>query len=158
MSICLVLAWKTGLCAKAIDLWLSPLSETLAPPGSIPSRLLLMACTHVFLLEILIWVCCWSGSSSPSSVRRSLSQVASLTASMSVIYSASVEERATVDCLFEHQLTGPPLSIKINPEVDFRLSLWSRSRVGKRGKLIFINLMLVFYNDGGFVLWVWTAF
>ena len=38
-----------------------------------------------------------------------------MAASVSAIYSASVEERATVACLFEHQLTGPPLSMKINP-------------------------------------------
>lgn len=51
------------------------------------------------------------------------SQVASFAANVKARYSASVDERATVDCLLQHQLTGPPLRIKMKPEVDFRLSL-----------------------------------
>ena len=54
---------------------------------------------------------------------RSYSQVASFAASVRAIYSALVDEKATVGCLFEHQLIGPPLSIKMKPEVDFQLFL-----------------------------------
>ena len=50
-------------------------------------------------------------------------QVPSFAANVKAIYSASVEDRATVDCLLEHQLTEPPLSMKMNLNVDFRLSL-----------------------------------
>lgn len=39
------------------------------------------------------------------------------------MYSASVDDNATVRCFFEHQLTGPPFSMKIKPEVDFQSSL-----------------------------------
>lgn len=46
-------------------------------------------------------------------------QQSSFDARVSVIYSASVDDKATVACLLEHQLTGPPLSIKMKPEVDF---------------------------------------
>ena len=53
----------------------------------------------------------------------SRNQVASFEASVKAIYSGSVDDSATVGCLLEHQLTGPPLSMKIKPEVDFRLSL-----------------------------------
>ncbi len=56
-------------------------------------------------------------------MRSRRSHVASLAASVRVMYSAFVDNKATVDCLFEHQLTGPPLSIKTKSEVDFRLSL-----------------------------------
>ena len=52
-------------------------------------------------------------------MRRSRSQVASLAASVKAMYSASVDDSATVDCRFEHQLTGPPFSINMKPEVDF---------------------------------------
>lgn len=48
--------------------------------------------------------------------------VASFAASVNAIYSALVDDRATVGYLLEHQLTGPPFSMKIKPEVDFRLS------------------------------------
>ena len=122
---CLVLAWNTGLCARARDPWLSPLSETVGSPslGLRLLRSLSIACTHEFLLETLISACCWSASNTPSSVRSRRSQVASLAASVSAMYSASVEEIATVNCLLEHQLIGPPFSIKMKPDVDFRLSL-----------------------------------
>ena len=50
---------------------------------------------------------------------RSRSHVASFGASVNATYSASVEESATVDWRFEHQLTGPPLSMKMYPDVDF---------------------------------------
>ncbi len=58
-----------------------------------------------------------------SSVSSRQSQVASLAANVSAIYSASVEEGATVDCLLGHQLIGPLFSMKMKPDVDFRLFL-----------------------------------
>ena len=67
--------------------------------------------------------CCLSGWSSPSSIKSSRSHVASFAARVRVMYSASVDNRTIVDCFFEHQLTGPLLSMKIKPEVDFWLSL-----------------------------------
>lgn len=39
------------------------------------------------------------------------------------ILSASGDDNSTVDCLFEHQLTGHPFIMNIKPEVVFRLSL-----------------------------------
>ena len=48
-------------------------------------------------------------------------------AKVSATYFASVDDRATVACLLEHQLTGPPLSMKMNLDVDF-LVAWSPSR------------------------------
>lgn len=51
------------------------------------------------------------------------SHVASFVARVKAMYSALVDDNAAVGCFFEHQLTGPSLSMKIKPEVDFRLSL-----------------------------------
>lgn len=48
--------------------------------------------------------------------------IASFAASINAMYSASVDNRATVGCLLEHQLTGPPFSMKMKPEVNFQLS------------------------------------
>ena len=50
------------------------------------------------------------------------SHIASFAANVNAIYSAWVDNKATVGCLLEYQLTGPPFSIKMKPEVDFRLS------------------------------------
>lgn len=49
--------------------------------------------------------------------------MASLAAKVSAVYFASVENRATFACLLEHQLISPPFSMKMNPDVDFRLFL-----------------------------------
>lgn len=46
--------------------------------------------------------------------------VASFAARVRAMYSASVDDNATVGCFFEHQLTGPPFNMKIKPEGDFR--------------------------------------
>ena len=35
------------------------------------------------------------------------------------MYSASVDDRAMIDCYFDDQLIGPPLSIKMYALVDF---------------------------------------
>lgn len=69
--------------------------------------------------------CCWSGHRRPSSVSRSLSQVVSFAARVRAIYSALVDDNATVDCFLEHQLTDPLFSIKMRPDVDLWLFLLS---------------------------------
>ena len=128
---CFVLAWKTGLWAKAIDPWLSTLSGIvmLVAGSSFPSQALSgskswwIAWAHVFCSDILMSACCSSSRRRPSAVKRSRNHVASLAANVKDIYSASVDDSATVDCLFEHQLTSPPFSMNIKPDVDFRLSL-----------------------------------
>lgn len=69
--------------------------------GYIYLRLLLMTCTHVFLL-VLIWVYCWSSFRSSSLVNKRLSKVASLATSMIAIYLTSTDENVTVAYFFEH--------------------------------------------------------
>ena len=66
----------------------------------------------------------------PSSSRSSFNQTASWVACDKAIYSASVEEIATVDCFVLFQLIVDPLRIKIKPDVDFRSPrspAWSES-------------------------------
>lgn len=104
------------------------LTLLLTPDLIFPSRTIIefcqMACAQVFLSKTFIKTCCWLGCRRPSSVSRSYSQVASFAAGVKLMYSALVDhERATVGCLFEHQLTGPLLSMKIKSEVDFQLFL-----------------------------------
>ena len=91
-----------------------------SPPRTESSSSKALALLFPFLTFILA---CWSSGCRRPSLVRKRSQVASFAASVRVMYYAFVDDRATVDCLFEHQLTGPPLSIKTNPEVDLRLSL-----------------------------------
>ena len=128
---CLILEWKTGLCVRAIEPWLSTFCgmtiNLLAPPdSSSPPRPMSKSWwiwrMLVFCSEILMRVCCWSGYKRPNSVSNSRIHVASFAASVNAIYSTSVDNRVTVGCLLEYQLTGPPFSMKIKPEVDFRLS------------------------------------
>lgn len=52
-------------------------------------------------------------------VNNSFIQVASYAAKISAKYSASIDNKATIACLLEHQLTGHLFSMKTNPEVDF---------------------------------------
>lgn len=40
-------------------------------------------------------------------------------ARIKAIYLAYVDDRAIIDCFFEHQFTGPLFNIKIKFEVDF---------------------------------------
>lgn len=82
-----------------------------------------MACVQMFPCKILIRAYCQSGCRRPSSVNRSCSQMASFAASVKTMYLAFVDERATIGCLFDYQLTKPPLSIKIKLKFDFQLSL-----------------------------------
>ena len=67
--------------------------------------------------------CCWLGCRKPNSVSSRRSHITFFAASIRAMYSASVDEKATVGYLFEHQLTEPPSSMKMKPEVDFRLFL-----------------------------------
>src|SRR5947209_20453018 len=48
---------------------------------------------------------------------------ASFAASEQAMYSASVLEVATTDCLVDFHETAPPDSVNRNPEVDFRVCL-----------------------------------
>lgn len=50
--------------------------------------------------------------------------MASFAARVNATYSASVDDKAKIACLLEHQLTGPPFSMKMKPDVDF-LVAWS---------------------------------
>ena len=47
---------------------------------------------------------------------------ASLAASLKAMHSASLVERAGMDCWLDRQLIAPPLYINIPPVVDFQLS------------------------------------
>ena len=49
--------------------------------------------------------------------------MASFVANTRAMYLAMVDKKATVGCLFEYQLTGPLLNIKIKSEIDFQLFL-----------------------------------
>ncbi len=139
---CLVRAWKTGLWAKAMDPWLSPFngSEVDGFAGIVRAAMLVkvldegtspscpvalsLICSVPVLFVTLISAYWPSLSRRPTSVSSSLSQVDSFAARVSATYSASVDESATVAYLFEHQLTGPPFSMKMKPDVDF-LVAWS---------------------------------
>ena len=94
MSMCFVLAWCMGFLASPIHLWLS-LWITVAP------------------------FCGW-----PMSASKHRSQMASFVACVAAMYSASVEDRATVTCHLDDQLTGHPLTRNVYPVVDL-WSLWS---------------------------------
>lgn len=65
--------------------------------------------------------------------------MASFTASVKTIYSASVDEKAIIGCLFEHKLIGPPLSMKMKPKVDFRIFL---SSAQSKLEYLFTNSLL----------------
>ena len=54
-----------------------------------------------------------------SSITNFQIQIASLAASDTVIYSASVVESVVILCLELFQLTAPPLQVKTNPDIDF---------------------------------------
>ena len=78
MSMCLVRLWWTGFKARSID----PLLSTCIDRGD----------------------CCLN----PSSEKRVRSQIPCLEASEMAMYSASVEERATVGCFLDAQQMLPP--------------------------------------------------
>ena len=58
------------------------------------------------------------GSTSISKLR---SHVASRAASEAAMYSASHVDKATIGCLLDSQVIGPPLSINRYPLVDFQI-------------------------------------
>ena len=115
-----VLAWMTGLCAREIKPWLSPFRVIDDPAHRAISTSSVMALAQELDLVILIWADQSLGSSRPSSINYSLSNVASLAPNVRAIYSASVNDSAM---LMQHQLTRAPLSMKMYPEVDFQHSL-----------------------------------
>src|SRR6266542_1070967 len=59
----------------------------------------------------------------PSSIMNFLIQTTSFAASEAAIYSASVVESATVDCLELFQQIAPPLRQNTNPDCDLESSL-----------------------------------
>ena len=91
MLMCFVCAWCIGFLASPIHPWLSSWM-TVAP----------------------FWGC-------PMSANRRQSQMASLVAWVADMYSASIEDRATVTCRLDDQLTGHPLTRNVYPVVDLRL-------------------------------------
>lgn len=129
ISIYLVRAWNTRLCARAIDPWLSPLKEMKYLPVafslSLPQQYSIVQLLQPLTWAILILECCWSKSRRLCSIRSNLSQVAYFAANVKVMYSALLEDNAIVACLFEHQLTGPLFSMKIYLNVNFGLFLSS---------------------------------
>src|SRR5438067_13747662 len=58
----------------------------------------------------------------PNSWTKFFIQTPSLAASVAAMYSASVVESATVACLFDFQVTAPPLSKITYPDVDLKSS------------------------------------
>lgn len=55
----------------------------------------------------------------PSLVSNSCNQVASQAAKLKAIYSVTIDDNATTTCFLDEWLIGPPLSININPKVEF---------------------------------------
>lgn len=56
-------------------------------------------------------------------MRSSHSHIISFDTNITTMYLVSIDGKATIDCFFEHQLTHPLLSMKIQPEVNFWLTL-----------------------------------
>lgn len=52
-------------------------------------------------------------------MKKKESQIAFFTTSIRAIYSTFVDNKVTVDCLFEYQLIRPLLNIKLKLESDF---------------------------------------
>ena len=98
---------RAALLIKGLD-GASP--SCLAASALICSVLLLFFMTFISAYWLFL-------SSRPISVSNSLIQVASFAARVSATYSASVDDKPTVACFLEHKLTGPPFSIKMNPDV-----------------------------------------
>ncbi|KAK9111977.1 hypothetical protein Scep_019496 [Stephania cephalantha] len=59
----------------------------------------------------------------PSSDMNFLIQTASLAASDTAIYSASILESATVSCFELFQLTAPPFKVNTYPDCDLKSSI-----------------------------------
>lgn len=115
-----LLSFSVALLLIEIDLDLDLGCSCSSPQTvlSLSKALVLLFLSTMFILA------CWSlGCKRLSLVKRRRSQVAFFAASVRAIYLASVDDNATIGCLFEQQLTGPLFNIKIKPDVDFWLSL-----------------------------------
>ena len=73
--------------------------------------------------ETLIKACCWLSYKKTSLVSGNWSHITSFAIKVRAIYSVLIDNYATIACFFEHQLTGPPLSMKIKPKVYLQLFL-----------------------------------
>ena len=92
-SICFDCAWNCGFAASAITNWLSMCNS-----------------------DGLAWV-------NLSAVRKFHSQMICFVARVAAIYSASIDNKATMDCFFEvYEIALPPIR-NVYPEIDF----WSIS-------------------------------
>lgn len=131
-------AWKTGLWAKAIYLSLLPLREMGVGTiedifGAVRDKVftissscfaaLALICSVLRLLVTLILAYWPLLSSSPIYVSNSLIQVNFFATKISATYSASVDDKTTVTCLFELHLASLPFNIKIKPETDLVMAL-----------------------------------
>lgn len=65
----------------------------------------------------------WLGCKKLSLVNSNHSHIASFAANIKAIYLASMDDKETVAYFLKHQLTGPPFSMKIKPEVNLQLFL-----------------------------------
>lgn len=75
----------------------------------------------VFFLLTLMRTYFWLNCKRSNFISNSYVNIVFLAANISAIYSILVEKKATMSYFFEHQLTGPPFSIKIKPKVNFWL-------------------------------------
>lgn len=107
-------AFRAAMLVKVLDKDTSPSCHTASS----------FICLIPILFVTMILVYKSSLSKRPISVSSSLNQVASFAARANATYSAFVDEKATVACIFEHQLTGPPFCMKMKPNVNF-LVTWS---------------------------------
>ena len=90
MSMCFVRAWCIGFLANPIHPWLSS-----------------------WMMVTPFWGC-------PMSASKQQSQMASFVACVAAMYFTSIEDRATVTCHLDDQLTGHPLTRNVYPVVDLR--------------------------------------
>lgn len=67
-------------------------------------------------------------SNKPISVSNNLILVVSFVTRLSVIYSAFYDNKTTIACLLEFQLTGTSFSIKMNLDIDI-LDIWSPAQL-----------------------------
>lgn len=59
----------------------------------------------------------------PNSIRRNLFQVIFFATRINIVYLSSIEKRAMIAYLLKHQFTEPLLSINMNPDRDFLMTL-----------------------------------
>lgn len=119
--------WVIPQCYRSLIIafqWDNDSFGWLSPPRSL-SRSWYIVWTHIFFWKTLIRVCYWLSWRKSSLVSNNWSYVTSFTVMVSAIYSTSVYDKVTVGCLFKHKLTRPLFSIKMNHNIDSRLSLLS---------------------------------